>query len=256
MDDLEVIEAFVSASSRNAFGPLVHVERDVLLLSGWWHVAVRIAPDTFIVREEDPPFECTVLADVANQLASNGLQRVGVDVPAIQPIVYVELSMGGSSFALWATDLASGERALAARVTKESSWADSTEESFAADFSAELGGARRVAGLPPAFVLAVGLPQEAADQLEAVIPNCRFEAATFEDTPPSVCGTLLPALVLVDATGRTGQEFIMNLRTEACGRFIPIAALVDAELPLGADITLDPASDPRSWVDALQALLP
>ncbi len=95
-----------------------------------------------------------------------------------------------------------------------------------------------------------------ARQLEAAIPNCRFEAATFEETPPSACGTLLPALILVDASQQIGREFIMNLRAEACGRFIPVAALTRAELPLGADITLDPGSDPGSWVEALQALLP
>ncbi len=256
VDDLEVIEAFVGAGSRNAFGPLIHVERDVLLLSGWWHVAVRIAPDTFIVREEEPPFECTILDDLAAQLGACGLERVGADLPAIQPIVYAELSMGGSSFALWAPDLASGEQRLASRVSDESYYEASVQESVAADFSAELGGARRVAGLPPAFVLAVGVPQAKTKQLEAAIPNCRFEATTFEDTPPSACGTLLPTLILVDASEGTGREFIMNLRTEACGRFVPVAALTGSELPLGADITLDPTADPGSWVSALQALLP
>ncbi len=251
-----MIEAFVNGGSRNAFGPLIHVERDVLLLSGWWHVAVRIAPDTFILREEEPPFECGVLEEMAAQLDAKGLQRLGTELPAIQPIVYAELSMGGSSFAVWAPDLESGEKTLAARVTDETHWSSSPKESVSADFSAELGGARRVAGLPPAFVLALGVAETQTQQLEAAIPNCRFEAATFEDTPPSACGTLLPALILVDASQQTGLEFIMNLRAEACGRFIPVAALTGAELPLGADIVLDPSSDPGSWVEALQALLP
>ena len=256
MDDKEVISAFVGASSRNAFGPLVHVERNVLLLSGWWHVALRVAPDTFIVRAEDPPFECSVLDDVAAELRSKGLQMVGSDLPAIQPIVYAELSLGGSAFDLWAPDLESGEGKLAARVSEESFLTMSADESVSADFSAELGGARRVGGLRPAFVLAVGVGQAQADQLQRALPNCRFEATTFSETAPSVCGTLLPTLVLVDATERTGREFIMELRTEACGRFIPVAALTTGGLPLGADIALDPATDPGDWVDPLQALLP
>ncbi|MDQ6945774.1 MAG: hypothetical protein M3256_05750, partial [Actinomycetota bacterium] len=33
VEDIDVIEAFVNGGSRNAFGPLIHVERDVLLLS-------------------------------------------------------------------------------------------------------------------------------------------------------------------------------------------------------------------------------
>ncbi len=101
-----------------------------------------IAPDTFILREEEPPFECGVLEDMAAQLEAKGLQRLGAELPAIQPIVYAELSMGGSSFALWAPDLESGEKTLAARVTEESDWLSSPKESVAADFSAELGGAR------------------------------------------------------------------------------------------------------------------
>ncbi|MDP9072941.1 MAG: hypothetical protein M3N98_01990 [Actinomycetota bacterium] len=256
MDDKEVIGAFVSAGSRNAFGPLVHVERNVLLLSGWWHVALRVAPDTFIVRSEDPPFECSVIDDLVAELRLQGLEMVGSDLPAIQPIVYAELSLGGSSFDLWAPDLASGERLLAARVSEESFLSMSADESVSADFSAELGGARRVAGLPPAFVLAIGLPQSQADQLQRALPNCRFEATTFTETAPSVCGTLLPALVLIDATGRAGREFIMELRTEACGRFVPVAALTTDELPLGADIALDPSTDPGDWVESIRALLP
>lgn len=256
VDDKDVVEAFCNASSRNAFGPLVHVERNVLLLSGWWHVAVRIAPDTFIVREEDPPFECTVQADLAGQLSAQGLHKVGLDLPAIQPIVYAELSLGGSSFALWAPDLETGEKTLAARVSEESFLSSSVDDSVAADFSAELGGARRVAGLRPAFVLGVGIPQAQTDELQLALANCRFESTTFDETPPSVCGTMLPALVLVDATERTGQEFIMELRTEACGRFLPVAALTRAESALGADIVLDPDSEPRTWVEPLRALLP
>jgi hypothetical protein len=184
------------------------------------------------------------------------LQRVGADLPAIQPVVYAEVSMGASSFGLWATDRESGEMALTSMVSEESFLTTATDGSMQTDFSAELGGARRVAGLRPALVLGVGITQEAAAQIQDVLPNCRIEATTFEETPPSVCGTMIPALILVDATGRTGREFIMELRTEACGRFLPVVALVHGERPPGADIGLDPDSHPLSWVEPLQALLP
>lgn len=258
MDDMEVIEAFIKTGSRNAFGPLVHVERDVLLLSGWWHTAVRVTPEVFIVRNEEPPFECTVLPDLAGQLAAHGLQQVGIDLPAIQIIAYAELSLGGSSWALWAPDLATGEETLAARATEESFLSDMTStEPVSADFSAELGGARRVAGLRPSLILAVGVGAEAASRLENAFPNCNLETTTLAETSPSVCGTLIPSLVLVDATERAGEEFIMELRVEACGRFLPVVAVSrSAEVPLGADIALDPDADPATWVAPIQALLP
>jgi len=261
VDDQEVIAAFAREGSTNAFGPLVHVERNVLLLSGWWHAALRVAPDTFIVRNEDPPFDCTVLADIAAQLSSQGLSHVAVDLPAIQAITYAELSLGAGSWALWAPDLAAGERALADRVAEESFMTDDVGlgdgQPRDADFSAELGGARRVAGLPPSLILAVGVPEGEARRLKAAFPNCRMHVTTFEETPPSACGTLIPALVVVDATERTGQEFIMELRTEACGRFLPVAALTrQAEAPLGADIALDPDGGADSWVEPVRNLLP
>ena len=258
MEDREVIEAFAVAGSRNAFGPIVHVERDVLLLGGWWHVAVRVASDTFIVRDEDPPFECSVLQDVAAQLSSQGLQQVTVDLPAIQAFAYAELSLGGSSWALWAPDLASGELTLAGRVNEDSFLSDMTSvEPRSADFSAELGGARRVSGLPPSLILAVGVDQAAARQLEGAFPDCRFEVTTFEETPPSVCGTLTPSVILVDATDLSGQEYIIELRLEACGRFLPVTAVTGAtDVPLAAGIALYPASDLDTWVERIRLLLP
>jgi hypothetical protein len=259
VDDKEVIAAFAGGGSRNAFGPIVHVERDVLLLGGWWHTAVRVAPDTFIVRNEDPPFECDVLADVAAQLSSQGLRQVGADLPGIQAVTYAELSMGASSWSLWAPDLESGEKALAATVSADTflSGAGVGDPTHDVDFSAELGGARRVAGLPPALILAVGVDPGHTSQLEGAFRDCRLMTTTFDETAPSACGTLVPSLILIDATDRTGREFIMELRTEACGRFLPVAALTeDGTAPLGADVGLDPAAGPAAWVEPIRSLLP
>ncbi|HJV09416.1 MAG TPA: hypothetical protein VJ653_07030, partial [Acidimicrobiales bacterium] len=67
---------------------------------------------------------------------------------------------------------------------------------------------------------------------------------------------IIPTVVLVDATGQTGKEFMMELRAAACGRFLPVAAVTpERVVPLGADITLDPAT-PEAWIDPIRRLLP
>ncbi len=259
MEDRDVIEAFVSSGARQAFGPNLHIEGDALFLHGWWHGAFRVAPDTFIVRNEEPPDDSRALEDVAESLAGRGLQQVGVDLPLIQPITYTALSLGSVSWALWASGLARGEEALAARVAVESYLDDSQVEPSPPNpgFTAELGGARRVAGLPPMLILAVGIAADTAHQLEAALPDCQVEARRLEEIAPDVCGTLIPALVLVDATARIGREFIMELRADACGRFLPVVALTgEGDVPLGADAALDPAQPPGSWVEPLRRLLP
>ena len=265
-----MIQAFVGAGARQGFGPTVHVEGDALFLDGWWHAAFRVSDGAFIVRNEEPPGPSTVLDDVAAELAARGLRSVGVDLPLIQPITYTALSLGSVSWALWAADLATGEEALAARAGAESfldqpAFSDAGAvgdggdggDGGTVDFSAELGGARRIAGLPPSLILTVGLEGAQAQELEVAFPDCRLEARGLEDTPPHVCATLIPSLVLVDATERAGREFVMELRADACGRFIPVVALTrGADVPLGADLALDPDQAPGTWVEPIRRLLP
>ena len=255
-----MIEAFLRDGTRRAFGPTLHVEADALMLHGWWHAALRVKPGVFAVRNEPPREEAPALEDLMVSLRDFGLSQVAVDHPLIQPITYTEISLGQVSWALWATDLATGQAALEERAGAETFFSDTAllepEEPVSADFSAELGGARRVAGLPAALVLTVGVDDERAQELHAALADCRLESRTFAEFPPSSCGALIPGVVVVDATERTGLEFIMELRTEACGRFIPIAAVTDGDVPLGADATLDPRVGPGGWVEPLRALLP
>lgn len=76
-DDRAVIDAFVDGAPA-ASGPTLHVERDVLYSDGRWHVAFRLAADTFLVGDEPTPGG-TVLRDaVAEILGCRGL----TDVPA------------------------------------------------------------------------------------------------------------------------------------------------------------------------------
>lgn len=256
-----MIEAFLHEGSRRAFGPTLHVEANTLMLQGWWHASLRISPTVFVVRNEPPREEAPALADLVAALREMGLSEVAVDHPLIQPITYTEISLGQVSWALWAPDLASGTEALTAKAGAETFFSDTyhlteTEEPVSADFSAELGGARRVAGLPAALVLTVGVDERKAKELHDALDDTRLEVRTFEEFPPSACGALIPGVVVVDATGDTGREFIMELRTEACGRFIPIAAVTEGGLPLGADATLDPRAEGAAWAGSVRNLLP
>lgn len=261
MEDREVIRAFVDAGARQGFGDTLHIERDALLLHGWWHAAFRVAPDAFIVRTDEPPADATGLAGLTAGLAERGLGHVGQDLPSMAALTYTELSLGsGVEWALWARDRASGEAALAARVGAESFLQDADlvePESPGApqDLSADLEGGRRMLGLPPTVVVAAGLDRSRLDQLEVAMPECRFESVSLE-SGPGACGPLTPALVLVEAGSQVGREFVMELRADACGRFIPVVALTHDELPLGADVALDPDQDPLSWVEPIRRLLP
>lgn len=264
MDNEQVLGAFAHEGARRGFGPMLHIEGDNLYLDGWWQASLRIAPNTFIVRDEDPPVDTTLMSDLKAALTGNGLQQVGSDLPGVTMITYTEFTLGGASWIVWAPDLATAETNLNARVTRETFFepADSAEAGLVGDeahlvgASAELGGARRIAGLPPALVLGVGVSDETAEKLESVLEGCAVKTVSFSNGLDT-CSSIIPTLIVVDATERTGQEFIMELRAAACGRFIPVAALAEGgAVPLGAEAVLDPRAEPSAWVAPIRALLP
>lgn len=260
MNDNEVIEAFTSSAPGEAFGPTLHVENQVLMLDGWWHVALRVTPDAYIVRNEEPPTDSAVLAQVGASLAARGLEMVGEDLPLIQPITYTAISLGANSWAMWAPDLATAEAALVERLSRETSFTDAVPGDMGTEsylgFSSELGGARRVGGFPPSIVLTVGVPKEQAVELAAALPDCRVESRTLEELPPEACGALIPNLILVDTTEEIGRHWAMEVRASACGRFLPVVALARDGVPLGADQALDPDTPVGTWIEPLRQLLP
>lgn len=259
-----MIGAFVDGATR-AFGPSVHAQGDALYLGGWWHAAFRVAPEVFIVCNEEPPEPSPVLDLLAAALADHGLREVGVDLPLIQPITYTQLSLGHMSWALWARDLAAGEAALVERATAETFLTDAPvggltgvgDLDHVVDVSAGVGGLRRIAGLPASLVLAVGLEPSQVDELRAALGDCRVEARSFEEMPAAGCPALLPALVVVDATGPTGRAFVAELRADAGGRVLPVAAVAaGGEVPAGADVALDGRGPAATWAESLRNLLP
>lgn len=259
MEDREVITAFVEEGAKRAFGPSLHVEGDCMFLDGWWHTAFRIAPDTFMLRTEEPPAPTDALVEVAGALARRGFHHVADDLTPMVAITYAELSLGTVGWALWAPDLPTGERALAARAGTDTFLTNASSGPLwdpPAALGPELGGARKLAGLPPAVVLSMGLGPEEVGQLRAALPDCRLEAKELGQIEPEDCGALLPTLVLVDATGDAGREFIMRFRANACGRFLPVLAVARDDVPLGADERVDPDAPPAAWAEVIGRLLP
>ncbi len=258
VEDSQVVSAFVNEGAKRAFGPTLHVEGDYLFFDGWWQTAIRISHQTFAIRSEEPPDRTDVAEQVAAALAARGLENLGTDFPIVGAITYSEIALPPVSWAVWAPDAAIGTTELNERAGRDAFLGDETSPvPQDMDYGAELGGARRLSGLPPSLVLALGVGPGTIDDLATALPDCRFESRALEAVTPDVCGSLLPTLMLVDATAPTGREFIMEMRAAACGRVIPVVALTpDGSVPLGADIAVDPATPPLTWVQQIRALLP
>lgn len=260
MDDREVIEAFVAGGARHAFGSKLHIEGDCLVFDGWWEASFRISPDTFAVRDETPPEETAVLTDVASMLASHGAREVETDPALLVAITYTSIDLGAADWTMWSTDAATADAALATRAGQDTFLHDTPAGGPLAaglpplDYAAEMGGARRSAGLPAHVVLTVGVHADTAAAMAEELLDCRVEVRPLGGVEPDDCARLLADLVLVDATSRDGVDFLVDVR--AGGRFIPLVA-ISADGPLlGADATVDPAGTPTAWAEHLRGLLP
>lgn len=255
MTDQEVVDAFVSGGARHAFGSTIHIEGDSLTFDGWWETAFRIAPDTFAVRDEDPPEGADVLVDVVAALAQRGLTKVDVSPALVVAITYTSIDLGAAEWSMWSSDAAAAEVALSARAGQDSFLGDTPLAGGATfDYAAEMGGARRSAGLPVHVVLTVGLDDDVVSAMAAALDDCRVEARALGEVVPDDCARLLADLILVDGTCTAGADFLVAVR--AGGRFIPLVA-VSAEGPLlGADATLDPSASPSAWAEHVRGLLP
>ncbi len=260
MEDLEVIDAFVNRGARRGFGTSVHIESDdVLMLDGWWHLALRVSPDAFILRDEEPPRETNVLDDIARALSARGLAHVASDLPGLAVLTMSKASLGYVPWRVWAVDAAAAHAAVAAAVTEDSFFENAEYYNPTADpdYSSELAGARRLAGLPPSVVVTVGLSGERLRELEKALDDCRFISKAFGEIEPDACGALIPTVILIDASAQQGRDFVMELRAAACGRFTPVVAVTpDAVTPLGADKAVRADDEPLAWVPAIRRLLP
>jgi len=258
MEDNEVVAAFLHEGARTAFGPSTHLEGDCLFLDGWWQVCFRVSPDTFAIRNEAPPRESEVIEQVRLELSGLGMKPVGTNPSLLYAITYTEIALGIVQWEVWSADEATADAAIKARAGADAFLGDYAAGTPVkeADYTAELGGARRNAGLPPSVVLTIGVDEDRTRALEGNLLECRFVTRTFDDITPEMCGGIIPTVVVIDATEQTGKEFVMELRAAACGRFLPVAAVTtDRQVPLGADVALDP-SNTDAWVDPIRRLLP
>lgn len=255
MDDREVVEAFVSGGARHAFGTKLHIEGDGLVFDGWWEAAFRISPDTFALRGETPPEESTVLEDVAVALRSRGAQEVDANPALLVAITYTSIDLGAADWTLWSNDAATAEAALVSRVSQESFLGEeSTTGAQSVDYAAQMGGARRSAGLPAHVVLTVGVDDDAVAAMAERLVDCRVEPRVMGEIAADDCAASLADLVLVDATSQGGADFLIEVR--ASGHFIPLVAISDAGPLLGADATVDAAATPAAWAEHIRSLLP
>lgn len=258
MGDVEAINAFVVEGAERAFGESVHIEDGVLILDGWWHLCLRVTNDTFLVRAEEPRRETAVMDAIRAALAGRGLAHVATDLPGITVLTMSRASLGFVSWEVWAPDLPTAESALAAAVNEDSflQHGDYYEGVTERDYSDELRGARRLSGLASSLVLTVGVGTDQLSRLESSLDDCTFITKAFGEIEPDVCGSLVPTLILVDATEQHGKEFVMRLRS-ACSRMLPVVAVTPgAETPLGADAAVDATEDAAAWATPIRTLLP
>jgi len=259
VEDPEVLDAYIDGGARRAFGPTLHIEGDILLFDGWWPAAVRISPRTIAIRAEEPDTKTDALQRAGDRLVARGLVDLGTDYPLVGAITYAEIALPPVAWNVWSVDPVTAVDDLNARAGQDKFLGDdrSTQGPQEADYSAELGGARRLSGLPASLILTLGVDPGVVDSMTAVLPDCRFVSKPLDAVTPDACGSLLPTMMVIDATTAVGREFIMELRAVACGRTVPVVALTDeSALPLGADVAFAPTSAPINWVQPIRALLP
>ncbi|MEO6121678.1 MAG: DUF4136 domain-containing protein [Acidimicrobiales bacterium] len=256
MDDPEVMDSFLADGAVQAFGSQLHIEGDCLVFDGWWKVAFRVAPRTFALRQDSPPDDTTTVDDLAARLAAQGLQEVPANPSLLVAITYSVIDLGLADWTIWSTDLATADADLATRAGVDTFFGDAPGEGTReTDFSAGIGGFRRLAGLAPLVVLCVGVDEAAATALSDALGNCHVELRALGAISPQDCGSLTPNLALVDATSDEGEGFLVALRGTECGRLLPLIALRESP-SAAADVTLSPDEDPTAWAEHIHSLLP
>lgn len=259
MQDSELIEAFLDGTSQRGFGETMHVEGDVILIDGYWHACMRISEKTFVVRAEEPPGDPKTMVAITDALGARGLSHVADDHPGITVLTMNKASLGYVSWSVWSTDAATGDADLARAATEESFFeqTDYHNPTAETDYTAELHGARRLAGLPTSVILTVGVDDDRLATLGRALGDCVFVSKRFGEIEPDACGSLVPTLILVEASEERGKQFVMQLRAASCSRILPVVAVTPAgETPLGADGAVAAEGDPSAWAPPIRSLLP
>lgn len=95
----------------------------------------------------------------------------------------------------------------------------------------------------------------AVDDVAAALADFRFESRAFGEIDPAGCASLLPTLVLVDATGAAGLAFLGDLDPDHVAGAPIVALTTDGEVRAGVDATVDVTAPAEAWVRMVQDLL-
>ena len=252
-----MLAAFVGGGAVHTFGPKLHVEGDTLALDGWWKAAFRVTSNTFAVREEPAPEASTALDGLAECLRSHGLRPVGADPSLLVAITYTALDLGAADWTVWSVDQRTADADLTARAGADSFFDDAPiAPPSPSVHEAARGGARRTAGLAPLVIVAVGVEKAAVEAMAGSLGSCRVEARDFGAVDAEACVSLMPDLVLVDATSATGITFALGVRATARGASLPMVALATHGTWTPADVTVSPTETPGEWAGHILRLLP
>ncbi len=181
---------------------------------------------------------------------------MGADYPLVAAITYVDIALQPVPWIVWSLDGVTAAADLSEKAGGDKFLGDYSGEPEEVDFSAELGGGRRLSGLPASLILTVGIDQGTVEAMTAALPDCRFVSRALDSVTADGCRSLLPNMIVVDATDRAGRDLIMELQVPG-GRLVPVVAVTDdAALPAGADLAFSPTSADATWVERIHALLP
>lgn len=97
-------------------GESLGVEGDALLVDGWWPVAVRLDPTTFMLRIDDTCPHPQVPGEVAAALTAGGFENLDGDWAVVESISLQRLGLLGARWQIWGVDRDSARRAVSRAV--------------------------------------------------------------------------------------------------------------------------------------------
>ena len=105
VDDASVLAGFARGDTSVGHSDRLHVEGQVLLVHRDVAAAIRIGPNTVLVRADLPDAVAEVKAAVEQALGNEGLALLDEETPLATPISIQLLGVRMSTWDLWGTDI-------------------------------------------------------------------------------------------------------------------------------------------------------
>ncbi len=118
LQDAAVVAAFV-AGEQVGHSEHLHVEGSVLMAGFDLAVAMRLAPDTVLMRVDVPQAMAGVKDTVEQGLAAEGMQRLDEETLLATPVAVQRLALRGSTWDLWGRDIDDAFAALRAAAVSD-----------------------------------------------------------------------------------------------------------------------------------------